>query len=31
MILSYNKNYMNKILIFMKNQIFMNMKRMEFE
>lgn len=31
MILLYNENYMNKILIFMKNQIFMNMKRIELK
>lgn len=31
MILLYNENYMNKILIFTKNQIFMNMKRIELK
>lgn len=31
MILLSNENYMNKILIFTKNQIFMNMKRIELK
>lgn len=31
MILLYNENYMNKILIFTKNQIFMNIKRIELK